>query len=89
MFADAAAMDYYDHSRLIPTSVLYAPDGRNGTVRGGGLTHFRHLKSANGCFADGHVGTSREIFITSRANKALQAGYLSQDNSIYDPEFKR
>ena len=89
MFADAAAMDYYDQSRLIPTSVLYAPEGRNGTVRGGGLTHFRHLKGANGCFADGHVGTSREIFITSRANKALAVGYLSEDNSSYDPEFGR
>ena len=89
MFADAAAMDYYDNSRLIPTSVLYAPDGRNGIIRGGGLTHFRHLKSANVCFADGHVNSLREIFITSRANKALLVGYLSQDNSIYDPEFKR
>ena len=89
MFADAAAMDYYDHSRLIPTSALYAPDGRNGIIRGGGLTHFRHLKSANVCFADGHVNSLREIFITSRANKALLVGYLSQDNSIYDPEFKQ
>ncbi len=89
MFADTAAMDYYDNSRLIPTSALYAPDGRNGIIRGGGLTHFRHLKSANVCFADGHVSTKREIFITSRANKALQVGYLSQDNSSYDPEFKQ
>ena len=89
MFADSAAMDYYDKSRLIPTSVLYAPEGRNGSVRGGGLTHFRHLKSANGCFADGHVSSLREIFITSRANKALMVGYLSQDNSSYDPEYRK
>ena len=89
MFADAAAMDYYDQSRLIPTSVLYAPDGRGGIVRGGGLTNFRHLKGANACFADGHVDTSREMFLNSRANKALKVGYLSQDNSWYDPEFVR
>ena len=89
MFADAAAMDYYDRNRLIPTSVLYAPEGRLGITRGGGLTHFRHLKSANVCFADGHVSSSKEIFITSRANKALLAGYLSEDNASYDPEFKK
>lgn len=89
MFADAAAMDYYDAARLIPTSVLYSPEGRNGSVRGGGLTHFRHLKSANAVFADGHAGSSREIFITSRANKALMVGYWSQDNLNYDPEYRK
>ena len=87
LFADAAAMDYYDNSKLIPTSALYAPEGRNGTVRGGGLTHFRHLKSANGVFADGHAAATREFHAGNKGNAALLVGYWSKDNSSYDPEF--
>ena len=89
VFADAAAMDYYDPHRLIPTSVLYAPEGRKGSTRGGGLVHFRHGRSANAVFGDGHAGTAREIFVTSRANRALSAGYWSQDNVNYDPEYSK
>ena len=88
VFADAAAMDFYDNSKLIPTSVLYAPDGRNGTVRGGGLTHFRHLKSANGVFADGHVSPNKELHEGSKGKASLLVGYWSKNNSNYDPGYK-
>ena len=88
VFADAAAMDYYDNSKLIPTSVLYAPDGRNGTVRGGGLTHFRHLKSSNGVFADGHVSPNKELHEGSKGKTSLLVGYWSKNNSNYAPGYK-
>ena len=89
IFADAAAMDYYDNSKLIPTSGLYAPEGRKGTLRGGGLTHFRHLKSANGVFADGHAASTREFHEGNKGNAALLSGYWSKDNSNYDPEYDK
>ena len=87
VFADSAAQDYYGNAKAIPTSVLYAPEGRNGTSRGGGLTHFRHLKSANAVFADGHAASSRELYEGSRGNRPLSLGYWSKDNRAYDPEF--
>ena len=88
LFADAAAIDFYDSSKLIPTSVLYAPEGRQGTLRSGGLTHFRHLKSANGVFADGHAAYTREFHEGSKGKSSLWAGYWSKDNFNYDPEYK-
>ena len=88
IFADAAAMDYYDNSKLIPTSALYAPEGRNGTVRSGGLTHFRHLKSANGVFADGHVSPNKEFHEGNKGKTSLLIGYWSKNNFNYDPEHK-
>ena len=87
VFADAAAQDYYDNSKLIPTSALYAPEGRNGSLRSGGLVHFRHLKRANAVFADGHTAASGTLYEGSRGNQAQNIGYWSKDNRSYDPEF--
>ena len=90
MFADTAASDYYDQSRLLPTSVLYSPDGINGAaVRSGGFAHYRHHRSANICFADGHAGSWKEIYAGSKGKPALNYGYLSKDNAMYDPEMKK
>ena len=90
MFADTAATDYYDQSRLLPTSVLYSPDGIKGAaVRSGGFAHYRHHRSANICFADGHAGSWKEIYPGSKGKPALNYGYLSKDNRMYDPEMKR
>ena len=90
MFADTAATDYYDQSRLLPTSVLYSPDGIKGAaVRSGGFAHYRHHRSANICFADGHAGSWKEIYPGSKGKPALNYGYLSKDNTMYDPEMKR
>ena len=84
IFADAAAQDYYDNSKLIPTSALYAPDGRAGAFRSGGMVHFRHLKRANAVFADGHTAASGVLHEGRKGNTAQSIGYWSSDNRGYD-----
>ena len=84
IFADAAAQDYYDNSKLIPTSALYAPEGRSGEFRSGGMVHFRHLKRANAVFADGHAAASGTLYEGRKGNASQYIGYWSSDNRGYD-----
>ena len=81
MFADSAVQDYSDANVLIPTSFLYSPDGIK-SKQSGGYVNFRHNESANGCFVDGHVGTTRTIH---GGVPKLFVGYWSKNNISYDP----
>ena len=83
-FTDAATEDYYGTS-IIPTSFLYAPDGRNGVKSAGGYTYFVHVGSANAAYVDGHCSSQKTIF---EGKPELRLGYLSADNSAYDPKWK-
>lgn len=85
MFADSATEDYYGNG-LIPTSYLLSPNGRSGVSEmSGGYAHFRHLKMANAGYADGHCEAKKTIY---GSKAALNIGYLSSDNSAYDPVFQ-
>ena len=86
MFADSATTGYPNPLPLIPTSYLISPDGRPGVSEmSGGYAHFRHLKMANAGDVDGHCEAKKTIY---GSNAALNVGYLSQDNSAYDPVFQ-
>lgn len=84
VFSDSAAEDSYGNG-LIPTSYLISPDGRPGVAEmTSGYAYAVHSDSANVNFADGHC-ESRKIF---GGKKSIKIGYLSEDNSAYDPEWK-
>lgn len=85
MFADAATPDYSNPRVLVPTSFLYSPEGIK-SVQSGGYVHFRHNGSGNGCFVDGHVSAGRVIY---KEYSGTSAGYWSEDNRSYDPEYRK
>ena len=83
-FSDAATEDYYGTS-VIPTSFLYAPEGRNGVKSTGGFAYFIHTGRANAAYVDGHCDSQKTIY---EGKPELKMGYLSADNSAYDPHWK-
>lgn len=83
-FSDAATEDYYGTS-VIPTSFLYAPEGRNGVKSVGGFAYFIHTGRANAAYVDGHCDSQKTIY---EGKPELKIGYLSADNSAYDPRWK-
>ena len=83
-FADAATEDYYGSS-VIPTSFLYAPEGRGGVKSSGGFAYFIHAGRANISYVDGHCDSQKTLY---EGKPALKLGYLSTDNSVYDPQWK-
>ena len=84
MFADAATESFYGDS-LIPTSFLYSPEGRGGVFSVGGQVYYIHQDLANASFVDGHCESRR---LVSGEKSALKLGYLSADNSAYDPDWR-
>ena len=83
MFADAATESFYGDS-VIPTSFLYSPEGRGGIVSSGGHVYYVHQDRANVSFVDGHC-ESRQLVTGEKS--ILKLGYLSSDNSAYDPDW--
>ena len=83
-FSDAATEDFYGTS-VIPTSFLYAPEGRGGVKSVGGYAYFIHSGSANIAYVDGHCHSQR---IGYEGKPEAKLGYLSADNSAYDPRWK-
>ena len=77
--ADAGVM--WSADEVGPTSFLNAPS--SGT---GGYVDFRHSETANAVFVDGH-GESR-VMKKSGGQNEESLGYLSADDSAYDPFFK-
>ena len=83
-FSDAATEDFYG-TCVIPTSFLYAPQGRNGVKSTGGFAYFIHAGRANVSYVDGHCDSQKTIY---DGKPELKIGYLSADNSTYDPGWK-
>ena len=78
--ADAAVM--WSADEVGPTSFLNQPS--SGT---GGFVDFRHLEQANAVYVDGHC-ESRDMKKSGNQNEE-SLGYLSDDDSAYDPFFKQ
>ena len=78
--ADAAVM--WSADEVGPTSFLNQPS--SGT---GGYADFRHNDMANAVFVDGHC-EAREMQKSGRQN-GESLGYLSEDDSAYDPFFRK
>ena len=83
-FADAATEDYYGTS-VIPTSFLYAPQGRNNVKSVGGYVYFVHSGRGNVVYVDGHCESQKMLY---NGKHELKLAYLSDDNSSYDPQWK-
>lgn len=80
LVADSGVM--WSADEVGPTSFLNAPS--SGT---GGYADFRHGDMANAVFVDGHC-ESREMQKSGGQNEE-SLGYLSEDDSAYDPFFKQ
>lgn len=78
--ADAGVM--WSADEVGPTSFLNQPS--SGT---GGYADFRHQELANAVFVDGHC-ESREMKKSGGQNEK-SLGYLSEDDSAYDPFFRK
>ena len=78
--ADAAVM--WSADEVGPTSFLNQPS--SGT---GGYADFRHNDMANAVFVDGHC-EAREMQKSGGQNEE-SLGYLSEDDSAYDPFFRK
>ncbi len=72
-------------SKLLPTAFLYNPGSGMG-----GYADFRHRKSCNAGYADGHAASGREFFKRSTGSTfSGRLGYISVDDRCYDPFFRR
>lgn len=78
--ADAAVM--WSADEVGPTSFLNQPSSNTG-----GYADFRHNDMANAVFVDGHC-ESREMKKSGNQNEE-SLGYLSEDDSAYDPYFRK
>lgn len=78
--ADAGVM--WSADEVGPTSFLNQPSSNTG-----GYADFRHGSEANAVFVDGHC-ESREMKKSGKQNEE-SLGYLSEDDSAYDPCFRK
>ena len=65
------------------------PGDENFVGRWGGTQGFRHQQLSNGAFCDGHAESLRACCTTNADganNVARGTGFLSSDNSMYDPQ---
>ena len=83
--AEAAAFLSGTGGKPAPTAFLY-----NTTSGRGGYADFRHDGNCNAGYADGHAAPVAEIVERASASGGFldRLGYLSKDDSAYDPEFK-
>ena len=81
--ADAAVLLGGTDGRPAATAFLY-----NTTSGDGGFADFRHLKTCNTGFADGHAAVVSDFTPRSDTSGGFadRLGYLSADDSAYDPE---
>lgn len=84
MLADAAVFSGGSENRPAPTAFLYNPSSGRG-----GYADFRHNGVCNAVFADGHAEARRDIAERPADGQGYmdRLGYLSRDDSAYDPEF--
>jgi len=78
LLADAAYFSGIE--RISPTAFLYPPSSKSG-----GYADFRHLKSANAAYLDGHVAKETAFFPAVTGEYKERLGYLSEDDAKYDP----
>lgn len=82
--ADAACLVAGGDGRPAPTAFLY-----HTTSGQGGYADFRHDGSCGAGFADGHAAAVTEFTPRSSGPEHRdRLGYLSPDDSAYDPEFE-
>ena len=70
------------------TSYLRAPAaGSKGyaVYNSSGTSDFRHGGNCNAVYTDGHCASSKTIYTTASAGDGVRTGFLSKDNSAYDP----
>jgi len=87
MNADAGYLDNGVHE---VTSYLRAPqDGGKGfgSLNYVGTCDFRHNGAVNAAYVDGHAAASSHVYTTASAGDGKRYGFLSADNSAYDPQF--
>ena len=82
---------YLDNGKYEVTSYLRAPEDGNkgyGAIKSAGTVDFRHEGSGAVVYVDGHTGTSNKIYIVSGNGDGVRTGFLSENNSAYDPMWK-
>ena len=87
--ADAGYRDSYSGIYEI-TSYLRAPEegGKGfGAYHASGTVDFRHDGSAVVSYTDCHVATTTRIYTVPPAGDGRRTGFVTQDNSGYDPEW--
>ena len=85
MNADAA---YFQAGIYEMTSYLRAPQSGSkgyGSLKEYGTADFRHRGKNEAVYTDGHVDASDTIHVVDGAGDGIRTGFLSSDNSIYDP----
>lgn len=69
---------YVYSGESVPASMLRPPSHSLFTM---GAAHFRHMRSANVCWVDGHASNTKEIHRPFKE----EFGAFSDDDSAYDP----
>lgn len=85
MNADAG---YYQSGIYELTSYLRAPQSGNkgyGSLKAYGTADFRHGKKCEVVYADGHAEATDTIHVVDGAGDGIRTGFISSDNSAYDP----
>jgi prepilin-type N-terminal cleavage/methylation domain-containing protein/prepilin-type processing-associated H-X9-DG protein len=80
LLADSAIWSTFPPPQTIANNYLRAPGDTDHPY--GPNVHFRHSRSANAVFCDGHVETMRKIYNPNINDPSL--GDLSSDDSLYD-----
>ena len=75
------------------TAHMRAPEGRDAdstqSVTAAGTVSFRHTGRANTGFADGHAETVNTAYSANVSGvDGRRFGFLSEDNRLYDPQFR-
>lgn len=85
MNADAGYLSagIYEVTSYLRTPV--ADSKGHGAYNSSGTSDFRHGGNCNAVYTDGHCASSKTIYTTSSAGDGVRTGFLSKDNSAYDP----
>lgn len=70
------------------TSYLRAPQSGSkayGSLKAYGTADFRHGKKCEAVYTDGHAEAADTIHVVDGAGDGIRTGFLSSDNSAYDP----
>ena len=86
--ADAGYWNTYNGAnRYDPVSFLRTPvvNRGYGTYNSSGTVDFRHNGKANAAYVDGHSESAHHIYTVSGAGDGKRTGFLTADNTAYDP----
>jgi len=79
---------YKSGNKYEPTSYLRAPlEGGKGyaAYNSSATSDFRHSRTANAVYVDGHCENTKNPRVVNGAGDGVRTGFLSSDNSRYDP----